>query len=154
MFIIKTSFGIIIKVTGLVILFIDDKYFSNKDAKTRVCIIKYFIAIFIEVSSEKDKWQITKDRGVCGELTAVVTFIKRHLYCKNKWLYAHKGLCFEKWIWIKNELQKFYHKFGMKILIKKPQKLKWIPNQTWWYIYVTINDIIMSTYYSKLYKYQ
>ena len=54
MFIIKTSLVIIVEVTGPIIVFINNKYVFNQDAKTRIRTVKYFIAIFIEVGGETD----------------------------------------------------------------------------------------------------
>ena len=60
MFIIKTSLVIIVEVTGPVIVFINNKYVLNQNAKTRTWTIKYFIAIFIKVGVETDIWQNNK----------------------------------------------------------------------------------------------
>ena len=54
MFIIKTSLVIIVEVIGPIIVFINNKYVFNQDAKTRIRTVKYFIAIFIEVGGETD----------------------------------------------------------------------------------------------------
>ena len=48
-FIIRTSIGIILKVTGPILLFINKKYVSGQEAKNFVCIVKLFSAIIIEV---------------------------------------------------------------------------------------------------------
>ena len=52
MSIIDISFGVIVEVTGPVILFINDKYVLNRDYESFVCIVKYFESIFVEVGRE------------------------------------------------------------------------------------------------------
>ena len=103
-FIIKTSFGIILKVRGPLILFTDDKYVSNQDNKTSECILKYSIAIFIKWVGEEDTWKITKYIGTSIESTAMVTVTKSHSYFQNKWVSVNKGVFFVERILNKNEL--------------------------------------------------
>ena len=61
---------------------------------------------------------ITKYRVGCGYLTAIVAVTKKHLHWKNNWGSVQKVLSLVKWVWNTNELHKYNHKFGIKILIK------------------------------------
>ena len=78
---IKISFGIIFKVKGPVIVFIYDKYVFNQGPKTCVCIIKYFISVFIKMDGEENTWKKKKDREGSGESTTMVVVTKEHLHC-------------------------------------------------------------------------
>ena len=78
MFRIKTPFGIIVEMTDTAIVFIGDKYFFNQGAKP-VCV---YSNVSYPSSSKwvEKKTHEKKYSGGCGELTAMVTVTKGHLY--------------------------------------------------------------------------